>query len=1436
MPELKRVFTSGKMNKDLDERLVPPGEYRDALNIQVSSSEGSDVGAVENILGNTKRNVRSAVGQTVWPSAFGINGTCIGSIRVDQEEKIYWFISGITADAIVEYDQQTNQVAPILVDKNSILNFDSSKLITGINYLEGMLIWTDDNYEPKKINISRFKSGSVDFNTHTEVYGRPFINQDITVIKRNPRGVLGVSMSSTRKVFPETGCGIYPVYTDFNFTDDAGAGFFVVKPVGSSVTFTTDASANWAIGDVISLSASELDDENFEDEFAVRIEVTAKSGTTVTGDIITISSNILDQTYTWTCILEEERPMFEFKFPRFAYRWKYIDGEYSTFSPFTDVVFLPNNFIYKSSDAYNEGMTNNIRSLTLNLQAKLGDTVTLDDVPDDVVEIDILYKESNSTVVYKVDSVPVTQTSYAITSELIGNVISANQLLRPWDNVPRKAKAQEIIGNRIVYGNYVQNYDGPSNVDITTSLTSSSVIPGTPKKSIKTMRSYQLGVVYGDEFGREAPVVTGAGGSVTVNKDLSDNAPRLSAIIESVPPTWASYFKYFIKDTSNQYYNLALDRFYKADSGGVWMSFPSAERSKVSIGDYILLKKEHNSSLPVDKDVRYRVLDISNEAPTDVVVKRTFEVGSKVNKASGSNPMGEDVISFRFDGPTQVQNPKFFEVWNGSVIVRFWKGSDVTDFYEIESGGFTGATTTEYSVTLKEKLGADAAWMDTLAAADEFNVQVYINKYVYKKEYQGKFFVKINRDPYFDEYIINPLTQISGTYNRTFGSIFIEDAHLDDPTDTIKEPSDFAWGEFGTTNEPGKPNQGSASFFISYAPHSSGVSGGNIVTTALTSGKSWFDTGLVPGRFIKFINDPSQTYYEIGNVSTVSQARLGTSFPFGSDDAELVKTITLTEQIVNDPDSWTDADFEIFVKSTDFEDILDSDNVIISSSNPAIFETEPKEAVDLDIYYEVGAAFPINKHGLQNDLDWFNCFGFGNGVESNRIRDDFNAVTIDKGPRASSTLEEPYNEERRGSGMIFSGLYNSTSGVNNLNQFLIAEDITKDLNPTHGTIQKLHARDTDLVVLCEDKIFNVMANKDALYGADGNINVTSSRNVLGQAIPYVGEFGISKNPESFASYGFRAYFTDKNRGSVIRLSRDGITEISRKGMSFYLKAALANATKAIGSYDDYSDCYNLTINGETVSFEETVDGWSSRKSFVAENGVSMNNVYYTFKNGELWSHDNTNRCNFYGVQYPTSIELIYNDSPGRIKNFKTLSYEGSGGWVSPLIYTDSQDAEVPFFKNKEGIWYNYIKGLETTWNNNTQSGSLDPREFSVQGIDYVAEVETQAGNLVKLTFTNAINVSIQGGINLKDVVFIKDSTGHIYSVGDCISVDNEENFIICTLAAGVTISVGDFVFFAKNSQVNTSGIIGYYANVKMEVNSSSFKELFAVNSEVFISS
>ena len=53
MAKAINTFLRSKMNKDLDARLIPNGEYRNAVNVQISKSEGDGVGTVENVLGNT---------------------------------------------------------------------------------------------------------------------------------------------------------------------------------------------------------------------------------------------------------------------------------------------------------------------------------------------------------------------------------------------------------------------------------------------------------------------------------------------------------------------------------------------------------------------------------------------------------------------------------------------------------------------------------------------------------------------------------------------------------------------------------------------------------------------------------------------------------------------------------------------------------------------------------------------------------------------------------------------------------------------------------------------------------------------------------------------------------------------------------------------------------------------------------------------------------------------------------------------------------------------------------------------------------------------------------------------------------------------------------------------------------------------------------------
>jgi len=232
----------------------------------------------------------------------------------------------------------------------------------------------------------------------------------------------------------------------------------------------------------------------------------------------------------------------------------------------------------------------------------------------------------------------------------------------------------------------------------------------------------------------------------------------------------------------------------------------------------------------------------------------------------------------------------------------------------------------------------------------------------------------------------------------------------------------------------------------------------------------------------------------------------------------------------------------------------------------------------------------FNTLNFRRSLNWFNCFAFGNGVESNRIGDTFNSMKITPGVKVSTVFEE-YKEEHKKYGLIYSGIYNDNSGVNNLNQFVQAEKITKDINPSYGSIQKLYARDTDLITLCEDKVLKIMASKDAVYNADGNLQLTATENVLGQTIPFVGEYGISKNPESFVSEAYRSYFTDKQRGAVMRLSRDGLTPISNHGMKDWFRDNLstsrvnllgADILTSESNWDLYSTSNVKIENGQAI--------------------------------------------------------------------------------------------------------------------------------------------------------------------------------------------------------------------------------------------------------------
>ena len=357
--------------------------------------------------------------------------------------------------------------------------------------------------------------------------------------------------------------------------------------------------------------------------------------------------------------------------------------------------------------------------------------------------------------------------------------------------------------------------------------------------------------------------------------------------------------------------------------------------------------------------------------------------------------------------------------------------------------------------------------------------------------------------------------------------------------------------------------------------------------------------------------------------------------------------------------------------------------------------------------------FIPNAYAATEESDWF--------VEEARIRGGYNNTNVDLGVKAY-IVEETINQQHRQNSLIYSGIFNSRTGINNTNQFSVGEDITRSLDPYNGSIQKLYSENTNLTIFQEFKVSRALIDKDAVYSAEGEPMTTSGAQVIGQVQAYAGNYGIATNPESFAVYGYRKYFVDKNQNVVLRLSQDGITEISANGMIDYFRdnlALIGSSGKLIGGWDMHNKQYVLSmqppgsVEYQTLAFDETCLGWTSRFSYKPNLSGSLRNNFYTFKNGNIWLHyadtSLVNYCKFYNVQYDANVTLIFNPEVSMSKNFNTLNYEGSGGWSLESLYSDTDTANfisksvnmtslvdlqsqlfMPSFKNKENKYFGTI--------------------------------------------------------------------------------------------------------------------------------------------------
>ena len=1655
----------------------------------------------------------------------------------------------------------------------------------------------------------------------------------LTVIKKAPTQPLELDMFRRLEDRIPTGSSTANVsYTEClgqSFLPLNNAGLPVILQPGGTIDITFIEPVDFRVGDILLWGEQEeTDNPTMFFDYQVRAEVTASpvtdannlsngSGFTIT--ILSISNATTSSDIDWFVRLEDVEPLFEFKFPRFSYRYKYKDGEYSTFAPWSQIGFLPGQFEYLPKKGYNLGMTNQIRRIILK-----GYVAQEEHFPDDVVAVDLLYKEAGNAVVYSVKTItqddgypawPIStddsvftqeRGEYLMTTDLVHSVLPDNQIIRTYDNVPRAALAQEISANRLVYGNYLQGYTVEKDPVFQVSYEAKnldSVLKGDgafgldfAAPSVKSMRTYQVGLVFSDKYGRETPVLTSSDsdGWATIHlpKIGSSTRNRLNAKItdNSIIPSWAEYYTWYVKETSVEYYNMAMDRWYEAEDGNVWISFPSSDRNKIDLETFLILKKAHGTDTVVEDKARYKVLAIENEAP-DYIKTEYDSMGVLWNNDDivGNATRGYPLMDTTF---ILVDQSAFHEVWGETqewietpekMLLRFYGQGRVSDKYEISKISKIGdGEGSDYKIKISGKFGDDLS-LSTINGSDTYGdrisdigVEIIRAEVRNRPEFDGRFFVKLARDHVLESNVMTHSGEVyvaaswglrylnnngyknaynqteipvdarewgagEWSYTSTGGDFTPDDLDLNTAGESVSknrqgvysDHDDYWWGGEALGDVPGNDaegfiknkfihgdpilsiNDGKAGvhfgapaqlgnhradefwlqmaakqdFFIDActayswngrrynepggyfggnlfqenwfgegesiafwrdtdiggvafikagvaqragngAPGQSVVDTGNMQSEAAMPSRgiwnngrcmdiSWTGMGVgynddnwpasgepgfphqlqhvgganydaaaafinqlvEPGTLFRFQRDPDETVYTVSSfknfdnfgypltggssnlhwkagttektgawgirnwathtslsdwvtfstgvavasslifagpiawvivaaaiVLAAAAGSLGFNFEEDEDHKKQYYghnmrqrwTVMMTPAIGSGPSGYNPMKGTINNSSNPTpplhhdgsnQDVLEIVRPFIDprgganfSENPAIFETEPKEDVELDIYYQasgknavylkestneeilpVGSVFhrdispfpddePVYKitewsngntikfenvvdgttvlaggtgtsliftkrdnytlhisadaalegastiviKGTKGDvldsqafkvwtknhyLSWSNCYAFGNGVESDRIRDDYNAPQIDNGVKVSAPISEPVIEEMRRHSLIWSGIYNSVMKENNLNQFIAGENITKDLNPLHGSIQAILNRETRLAIFCEDRVLRAETNRDLLFNADGKEQVVASTAVVGDVVAYQGNFGISGNPESLAATPYRSYFTDRKRGAVLMLTTEGITTISDTGMTDYFSDLFdADTYRCLGLFDEKKSEYNLSVfkkysnypahdqatnySSSTITWAEGSGGWTSFKSFSPEDGVTINNEFYTFYNGHIWKHHSNNTRNrFYEEDYNSTVNIPFNAKPQSVKTFNSISYEGStaritnfdteatdnwltgdysvgggletnsavtdgeyynlggpgaddagtAGWYVDIITTNLQTTGNIEFKNREDKYYGYING-ETTYFTDAVDTNLDEKEFSVQGL------------------------------------------------------------------------------------------------------------------------
>lgn len=1190
MAEIEKKFLSGRMNKDVDKRLVGDGEYLDAVNVTVNTSEGSTIGAAQNPYGNEKIADINTILQARGLSSIS-NPIVIGALPYEAKNLIYWFVTSDNFDGIFEYNELTGDTVLVLGSTTGQLNFNGRYIITGVNYIYNddgsLLFWTDGYNPPRRINISRCKTYNI---------SDPKIDDDINVVLRPPLSAPYIRLSNTNTVDLRPN-NIEQKFLYFSYRFKYVDNEYSAMSPYSAVCFhpkqfsiDVETGENKGMVNIYNQINLEFETGNqFVKEIQLLVRDTSGLNVRIVDSFNKDELNISDNaSYKFTFMnnktyaalpADQTTRLFD-NVPLLASAQEIVGNRliYGDYTQFRDITSCDNEFININ---YKVGYRS--QTITSGTPAQTFRS-------DRDYELGIAYADDYGRMTTVLTSSNTNNVNDKSNSVYIPPAASdkANSLVMTINNPAPCWATNYRIFVKQAKGDYYNIF---------------------PRTFIKD-GNYRYFLI--NEADRDKIVVndyiifkTFNNGPTYSNKQFKvlELEYKQANFISGTTSVEGLYFK--IKASSN-------DTFLNASSQ---QNYSNTNTGKGKLRNVCL------NGTSTFCAVQQRVFAVQNPVYYSATGDNTLTNNSVNVNTNQTSASFSDVritveiqssTTFRwthdpnFNNPSwQQQNititatPGVLSISGTNISCQLYIKFDMSQQYVIgDRWVFNIRGTGDRAGTPKLIAGNYGLPAGTIITADP-------------DEYGGHVMLKgpgaIFPGAQININIIRDCAPQDGNLRASSMSWSVNNYY--------KDIEEWFWasGAYQTfvQNNQNNTNIGANAVTFRHGVGATGTSDSNI----LLQSNNIYDKYMLIRGFGKATSNcqKSQIQAEIKITQTPPNKQLIAETVPRESDLDIFHELSHTYPVENGKhivlwhyDTSTSSGSVTKLSNIDhkfphyfsvgdmvhirannipigFYEVLDTPDrytVIINFPFPGSNQSGSIAFNDTDQDQGAGlnpAQLNINNSNFKNSD--YNAFAYGNGLESYRILDDYNAPRMDYSLRASTIIED-YEEERKYASLTYSGLYRGDSSINRLNEFNLSLANFKNLDKSFGPVRKLFARDTDLLVLHQDKITSVYYGKNLLVDAVGGSQVASVPEVLGTQIASQTEYGISDNPESFAVWSNNYYFSDARRGVVLMMTGFDVTEISENGMRDYFIDffSLAPNTQKLGGYDPHNQTYMISGN------------------------------------------------------------------------------------------------------------------------------------------------------------------------------------------------------------------------------------------------------------------